>query len=163
MTSYRWVFRRSKVYLSRQLLPVQADDDTWQSRQLERSVLVEILVHILGLTRFGDFWLLLAENTHLLRKGSITVWMTSCLTGLDLTKQAKLMLIQHKPSSLSQTKLAWGQPYSVTSAKVSILWLEIGRTKKPSGSWIGKSGSDLPTFHSSQYMELFSRRTWRLY
>ena len=31
--------------------------------------------------------------------GSITVWLTSCLTGLDLTKQVKLLLIEHKQSS----------------------------------------------------------------
>ena len=32
------------------------------------------------------------ENTH-------TVWVTSCLTGLDLTKQVNMLLIQHKQSS----------------------------------------------------------------
>ena len=31
--------------------------------------------------------------------GSITVQLTSCLTGLDSTKQVKLMLIKHKQSS----------------------------------------------------------------
>ena len=36
--------------------------------------------------------------------GSITVWPTSCLTGLDLTKQVNLLLIQHKQSSCIQTK-----------------------------------------------------------
>ena len=30
--------------------------------------------------------------------GSITVQLTSCLTGLDLTKQVKLELIQFKPN-----------------------------------------------------------------
>ena len=33
------------------------------------------------------------------REGSITVWLTSCLTGLDLTKQVIMLLIQHKQSS----------------------------------------------------------------
>ena len=37
------------------------------------------------------------ENTP--HRGSITVWLTSCLTGLDMTKQAKLMLIKHEQSS----------------------------------------------------------------
>ena len=31
--------------------------------------------------------------------GSMTVWLTSCITGLDQTKQVKLMLIQHKQNS----------------------------------------------------------------
>ena len=32
-------------------------------------------------------------------RGSITVWLTSCLTGLDLAKQVNLLLIKHKQSS----------------------------------------------------------------
>ena len=32
-------------------------------------------------------------------RGSITVQLTSCLTGLDLTKLVNLDLIQHKQSS----------------------------------------------------------------
>ena len=31
-------------------------------------------------------------------RGSITVWLTSCLTGLDLDKQENLLLIKHKQS-----------------------------------------------------------------
>ena len=31
--------------------------------------------------------------------GSITVWLTSGLSGLDLTKKVKLMFIKHKQSS----------------------------------------------------------------
>ena len=45
-------------------------------------------------------------------RGSITVWLISFLTCLDLTKQVKLLLMQHKQSSGIQTKLAGGQPYS---------------------------------------------------
>ena len=32
-------------------------------------------------------------------RGSIIVWVTSYLTGLDLTKQVKLSIIQHEQSS----------------------------------------------------------------
>ena len=32
-------------------------------------------------------------------RGSITVWLTSCQTGLDLTKQVNMLLIQHEQSS----------------------------------------------------------------
>ena len=32
-------------------------------------------------------------------RGSIIVQLTSCLTGLDLTKQVNLFLIQHKESA----------------------------------------------------------------
>ena len=39
-----------------------------------------------------------AEN-----EGSITVRLTHCLTGLDLTKQVNLMLIQHMLSHRIQT------------------------------------------------------------
>ena len=38
-----------------------------------------------------------AKNTY--HRGSITVLLSSCLTGLDSTKQVKLMLIQYKQSS----------------------------------------------------------------
>ena len=48
-------------------------------------------------------------------KGTITVWLTSCLTGLDLTKQVNLLLIQHKQSSWIQTNKTGRQPYSDTS------------------------------------------------
>ena len=37
-------------------------------------------------------------------RGCITVWLTSCLTGLDLTKQVNLFLIKHKQSSKIQTQ-----------------------------------------------------------
>ena len=39
--------------------------------------------------------------------GCITEWLTSCLTGLDLTKQEKLLIIQHKQSS-------WNRSVSLT-------------------------------------------------
>ena len=32
-------------------------------------------------------------------RGSITVWLTSYLTGLDLAEQVNLLLIKHKQSS----------------------------------------------------------------
>ena len=32
-------------------------------------------------------------------RGRITVWLTSFLTGLDLTKQVKPLLMKHKQSS----------------------------------------------------------------
>ena len=38
-------------------------------------------------------------ETTLPNGGRITVWLTSCLTSLDSTKQAKMMLIQHKQRS----------------------------------------------------------------
>ena len=58
-------------------------------------------------------------------EGSISVQLTSCLTGLELTKQVKLLLIQHKQSSWIQTKLMVGQTYSDTSPEVSILWFNL--------------------------------------
>ena len=42
------------------------------------------------------------ENTNLLCKGK-NHCKASCMTGLDLTKQVNLLLIQHKQSSLMQT------------------------------------------------------------
>ena len=41
----------------------------------------------------------LSENTDLFCKKSITVRLTSCLTGLDSTKQVNLLLFQHMQSS----------------------------------------------------------------
>ena len=43
---------------------------------------------------------------------SITVWLTSCLTGLDSTKLVNLFLIQHKQSSWILTSQTGGQLYS---------------------------------------------------
>ena len=43
------------------------------------------------------FYKIKPESTH--HRGSITVWLTSCLTAFDLTKQVKLLLIQHMQSS----------------------------------------------------------------
>ena len=37
------------------------------------------------------------------KRGSIIVWLTSCLTSLDWTKEVNLLLIQLKQSSWSQT------------------------------------------------------------
>ena len=49
-------------------------------------------------------------------RGSITVRMTSSLTGFDLTEQVKLLLfIQQKQSSKSQTSKTGGQQYTDTS------------------------------------------------
>ena len=44
------------------------------------------------------------ENTHFFIRGSIIVWLTSYLTGLDSTKEADVLLIQHKQSSSTQTR-----------------------------------------------------------
>ena len=59
------------------------------------------------------YWNGWAENTHLLSvRKSITVQLTSCLSGLYSTNQVNPLLIQHKQSSLIQT---WGQLYSDSS------------------------------------------------
>ena len=50
-----------------------------------------------------DKLLFIAENTHFL-SGSITVLLTSCLNGLDLTKQVNMFLMQHKQISCKQFK-----------------------------------------------------------
>ena len=56
----------------------------------------------------------------LLRRGSITVCLTSCLTGLDSTILVNNYVIQHKQSSWIVTSQTGGQPYSDTSTyKVS--------------------------------------------
>ena len=41
--------------------------------------------------------------------------MASCLTGLDLTKQVKLLFIQQNKISWNQTNKTVGQSYSDTS------------------------------------------------
>ena len=61
-----------------------------------------------------------SENTLLLPKGSITVWLTSCLTGLDLTKQLNLLIVFIWQKGWIQTSQIGGQPHSDTSpCKVS--------------------------------------------
>ena len=53
-------------------------------------------------------------------RGNITVWLTSCLTGLASTKLVNLNRIQHKQNSKILTSQTGGQPYSDTSpCKVS--------------------------------------------
>ena len=54
-------------------------------------------------------------SVNLENRGSITIWLTSCLTGLDSTKLVNLYLIQYKQSSRILTSQAGGQPYSNTS------------------------------------------------
>ena len=51
-----------------------------------------LLVSLKALLRSQVAIRLLVQRT-LTIGGSITVWLTSCLTGLDLTKQVKLFLI----------------------------------------------------------------------
>ena len=48
-------------------------------------------------------------------RGSISVQLTSYLTGLDLAKKVNLLFIKHKQSSWIQTGQTGGQPYSDTS------------------------------------------------
>ena len=48
-------------------------------------------------------------------RGSITVSLTFCMTGLDLTKQVNLFQIQHNQSSWIQTNKTGGQPCSDTA------------------------------------------------
>ena len=55
-------------------------------------------------------------------RGSITVRLTSCLTGLDLAEQVNLLLIKHKQSSWIQTSQTGGQLYSDTSPHRLIHW-----------------------------------------
>ena len=64
---------------------------------------------------------------------SFTVWLTSCLTRLDLAEQVNLLLIKHKESSWIQTGQTGGQTYSDTSLAplVSFLWLYTPHCKLP--------------------------------
>ena len=48
-------------------------------------------------------------------RGSITVWLTSCLTDLDLAKHVNLLLIKQKQSSWIQTSQTEGQLYNDAS------------------------------------------------
>ena len=57
--------------------------------------------------------------TYFLR-GSITVWLTKCLTGLDLAKQVNLLLIKHKQNSWNQTCQTWGQWYFPLQSECSL-------------------------------------------
>ena len=51
------------------------------------------------------------ENTHFVR-GSITIRLTSCLTGLDLAKQVNLLTVLIKQNGWILTSHTGGQPYS---------------------------------------------------
>ena len=58
-------------------------------------------------------------------RGSITVWLTSCLNGLDLTKLVNLYLIQHKQSSWIRTRKSAVQWYFPLRSKWVFSGLEI--------------------------------------
>ena len=55
-------------------------------------------------------------------RGSMTVWLTSCLIGLDLAERVNLLLIKHKQISWIQTSQTGSQPYYHTSY-VSVLYV----------------------------------------
>ena len=57
----------------------------------------------------------MSENINLFHKGCSSKLRLTCLTGLVLTKQLKLLLIQIKQNSWIQTNKIGGQPYSDTS------------------------------------------------
>ena len=61
-------------------------------------------------------WLVAKERTliYFVRE-SISVWLISSLTGLDLAKQENLMLIKHMQNNRMQTSLTGGQLNSDTS------------------------------------------------
>ena len=61
------------------------------------------------------------HNTNL--RGSITVWLTSCLFYLELAAFFKLNEQQFYLFGQIQTSQKGGQPYSDTSPQVSVLWL----------------------------------------
>ena len=64
-----------------------------------------------------------AENTRLLLRGSNTVWLTSCLTCLDLAKRVNLPLIQHKQIMCIKTG---GQSYNdISPCEVSLCPLSV--------------------------------------
>ena len=52
--------------------------------------------------------------TYFIRR-RITVWLTTCLTGLDLAKQVNMLLIKHKQSNWIKTSQIGGLMYSDTS------------------------------------------------
>ena len=64
------------------------------------------------------------KNAHQLRRGSITVHLTSYFSDLDSTKQVNLLLISVKQSSLIQISQTGGQLHSDTSPceVMRILW-----------------------------------------
>ena len=86
--------------------------------------------------------------TNFVRGRSITVRMTSCLTGLDSTKLLNFYLIQHKQSSRILNSQTGGHPYSDASPYVlsecSLPWIGHCLYKKTFESrwllWLGKSG-----------------------
>ena len=61
-------------------------------------------------------WLVAKERTliYFVRE-SISVWLISSLTGLDLAKQENLMLIKHMQNNRMQTSLTGGKLNSDTS------------------------------------------------
>ena len=73
-----------------------------------------------------------AEYTH--HRESIIVWLTSCLTGLHLTKQVNLKLIQHsqKAAKSKQNKQEVGRAV-ILSPMVSVLWPMLNHSNRKLG------------------------------
>ena len=59
---------------------------------------------------------MISWNIYLLNQRTLTtVQLTSCLSGLDMTKQVNLLFIQHKQSNLIQIKYTRSQLHSANS------------------------------------------------
>ena len=72
----------------------------------------------LGIPRYSDAChrgLTMHRTLNYFFRGSITVLLTSCLTGLDLTKLVNVYLIQHNQTRWILTSQTLGQQYSDTS------------------------------------------------
>ena len=65
-----------------------------------------------------------SENTYLLRKGSIT----SCLTGLDLTRQVNRLPIEHRAEQLNSNRSNPEISSISLTEKLSIIWLDVHPT-----------------------------------
>ena len=104
----------------------------------------------LPLSAFYFWHLLLEMYCHLLSKifclseqrtltdfirGSITVRLTSCLTGLDLARRVNMLWIKHKLSSWILTSITGGQLYRDTSPYEVPVNLDFSRCKNVLTLW----------------------------
>ena len=95
---------------------------------------------------------LLFEKTHLLHKESITMWLTSCFTCFDSTKQINLLIVSTQQSCLIQTSQTGGLLSCETFPYDVIDYCLERSIPTPAGVWWPSQNNLKATFQKSSIL-----------
>ena len=90
---------------------------------------------------------------------SITVWLTSCLTGLDLAKRVNVLWIKRKQSSWILTSKTGGQPYT-DSSSCKVLTPPPGPPPNDTPPYLNKKSSSCHSSYRASCWWTSSRSSW---